>query len=441
MLDDQSNRTEAQPANSSDSASKSDTAKKSDDSKDDNSGDTQATNNAAGGADSENGAVSANPAGDAGTAAAPDAAKGPAAKRAGKAAVGGAKTTPSGDAAASNENAVNASVEVDPSAAAEQGVTPVDEKQGGDGKSKAQKAATTAKPTDGSESAVLTVAACSAAPAASAPETPAELTVSQQASKTGDGSHPTDAITGKATAKSTLRAEDSIQPGKTDKQAAKQSATVAAGPADASSPSTDATPDAVASADADVAPVEHPAAKGDLATFAQQLTDATAQKTNDVQKITTAQPAAPPAPTVADFAAANHAQIVSSVHTQLLPNGGSMQIRLDPPDLGAMQITVHMRDGVMSAEFQASNDQTAKLLSHSLGDLKTQLETQGVTVEKLHVTAAPRESRGGSNGSDARKHREQAPSDDQRREQQRKEMLRRMWSKLAKGDAPLDMVA
>ena len=29
-----------------------------------------------------------------------------------------------------------------------------------------------------------------------------------------------------------------------------------------------------------------------------------------------------------------------------------MRIRLDPPDLGAVQITVRMRDGVMSAEFK-----------------------------------------------------------------------------------------
>ena len=118
-----------------------------------------------------------------------------------------------------------------------------------------------------------------------------------------------------------------------------------------------------------------------------------------------------------------------------------MRLRLDPPDLGAMQVTVRMRDGVMSAEFQTSNDQAAKLLSHSLGDLKTQLETQGVSVDKLHVTLSPQESRGAAGDSESRQQREQSPTDEQRREQQRKEMLRRMWSKLAKGDKPLDMVA
>jgi hypothetical protein len=73
--------------------------------------------------------------------------------------------------------------------------------------------------------------------------------------------------------------------------------------------------------------------------------------------------------------------------------------------------------------------------------LKTQLETQGVSVEKLHVTSTPRETRNGGSGSGSRQEREQTPSEEQKREQQRKEMIRRMWAKLAKGPVPLDMVA
>ena len=52
------------------------------------------------------------------------------------------------------------------------------------------------------------------------------------------------------------------------------------------------------------------------------------------------------------FAEANHPTLISGIHGQLLPSGGNMQLRLDPPELGALHVSVQMRDGVMSAEFQ-----------------------------------------------------------------------------------------
>jgi flagellar hook-length control protein FliK len=151
---------------------------------------------------------------------------------------------------------------------------------------------------------------------------------------------------------------------------------------------------------------------------------------------------APPEPTPdARFADVNNPKIVTGLRGQLLPNGGSMQLRLDPPELGDLQISVHMRDGIMTAAFQTSNDQATRLLSHSLGNLKSMLEAQGVNVDKLHVQQAPR-----SNTADARDSRDggRQPAPEQRqsdrREQQRKELIQKMWDKLA-GKAPVDVVA
>ena len=109
--------------------------------------------------------------------------------------------------------------------------------------------------------------------------------------------------------------------------------------------------------------------------------------------------AAPQAP-AAQFADANQPSIVSTIHGSLLPNGGTMNITLNPPDLGAMQITVRMENGVMSASFQTSNDQATRLLTPSLSQLKTALETQGVSVDRLHVhqTSQFRKSSGGKAG-------------------------------------------
>jgi flagellar hook-length control protein FliK len=150
--------------------------------------------------------------------------------------------------------------------------------------------------------------------------------------------------------------------------------------------------------------------------------------------------AAAPSPQAA-FVQENQPKIISSIQGQLLPNGGTMQIRLDPPELGALQVTVNMRNGVMSASFETSSDHATKLLSHSLGQLKSGLEATGVTVEKLQVAQAPKQD--APSDSDSESDSKQAPQEQQQQaqqDQQRREMVQRMWRKLAGGD-PLDLVA
>ena len=150
-------------------------------------------------------------------------------------------------------------------------------------------------------------------------------------------------------------------------------------------------------------------------------------------------PAAPAPVTAQSFAEVNHPKIVTSVRGELLPTGGTMQIRLDPPELGALQVLVHMRDGAMTASFQTTNDDATRLLSHSLGQLKQVLESQGVSVDKLHVQQAPRDQQ---TGNDDQRQQQHAREDETaRHEQQRKEMLRRMWRRLSGNPDPLDLVA
>jgi flagellar hook-length control protein FliK len=156
-------------------------------------------------------------------------------------------------------------------------------------------------------------------------------------------------------------------------------------------------------------------------------------------------PAADALPPEVRFASANHENIVTSMRADLLPNGGSMHIRLDPPQLGALQVTVQIRDGQITASFETSSDEATRLLGHSLNQLKTVLETQGVTVDKLQVTQAPREARATSQSHDdgGRDRGGQSPEQEQsaRQEQQRRHMLQRMWRRLAGGGDPLDLTA
>ena len=128
----------------------------------------------------------------------------------------------------------------------------------------------------------------------------------------------------------------------------------------------------------------------------------------------------------------------------MLPDGGTMQIRLDPPELGAMHVTVTMDGGVLSASFQTSSDQATRLLSHTLGQLKSALESQGVSVEHLQVqqSAKPRESaNSGGNREDGGNQQAMADQRSSQQENQRREAVRRMWARLSGGRDPLDMVA
>lgn len=181
----------------------------------------------------------------------------------------------------------------------------------------------------------------------------------------------------------------------------------------------------------------HGPAEGDTGVQPAALTSS--QPAPKVSQAVGPQPASPPPPEVR-FAEANHPTIVSSVKSELLPNGGSMLLRLDPPDLGPMRLVVRMEDGMMSASFETSNARATGLLSHTLGELKQALESAGVGIDRLQVKQGSADRF--SDGADPQQ-RQPSSHDEQpsaRHEQQRREMLNRMWRKLTGGADPLDIL-
>jgi flagellar hook-length control protein FliK len=154
---------------------------------------------------------------------------------------------------------------------------------------------------------------------------------------------------------------------------------------------------------------------------------------------------APPPAREAAFATANHQQIVMGIRGQLLPDGGTMHIRLAPPELGELHVSVEVSQGTIAAAFATSNDQATRLLTHSLGQLKDALETTGITVGRLQVAQVSAKSSGeGSQSASDRQSPDdnQTPDDNpaQARDQQRRELLRRMWQRVT-GRDDLDLVA
>ena len=222
----------------------------------------------------------------------------------------------------------------------------------------------------------------------------------------------------------------------------------AAGKTEAAKPGADTS----AAASTIVAKAAAPVATADMsspggANLTPDLTASAPQATAPAtaQTASASAPAAALAPE-ARFAEDNHANIVREMRSQLMPGGGTMRLRLDPPELGPLSVTVRLRNGVMEASFEASSEGAAKLLSHSLGALKTSLESQGVNVERLNVQQVPKDqpaqNDGGRDGQQQRDgERDLQQEQSARQEQQRREMIRRMWRRLSGAQDPLDMVA
>lgn len=143
------------------------------------------------------------------------------------------------------------------------------------------------------------------------------------------------------------------------------------------------------------------------------------------------------------FLEQNVDRIVTSIKSDLTPNGGTMKIRLDPPNLGQLQIDVSVDDGTLTASFQTSNEEATRLLSHSMQQLKHSLEAAGVSVDRIQVrqtseSSSSNSTRSGDQDSSSQQHsREDHP---QRQEQQRRDFLQKMWEKIAFGQEPLDLV-
>jgi flagellar hook-length control protein FliK len=107
-----------------------------------------------------------------------------------------------------------------------------------------------------------------------------------------------------------------------------------------------------------------------------------------------------------------------------------------------VDVTVRMNNGVMSASFQTSTDEATRQLSRNLGQLKTALEQQGVTVARLHVEQGSGSSTSGDSSGKGKSNSDSPTQDStsQQNDQRRRESLSRMWSR-ASGLDDLDMVA
>jgi flagellar hook-length control protein FliK len=78
-------------------------------------------------------------------------------------------------------------------------------------------------------------------------------------------------------------------------------------------------------------------------------------------------------------------------------NGQQMQLHLNPPELGALQVDVALHDGMLSARIEAQTPAAQQILVDNISQLKESLTQQGVNFDRIDVHLAG--SHSGSGGS------------------------------------------
>ena len=86
------------------------------------------------------------------------------------------------------------------------------------------------------------------------------------------------------------------------------------------------------------------------------------------------------------------ARILRGLTATLNQRGGVLTMRLDPPDLGQLRIQMSIVKGIVTANFQVQTPQAQALLERSLATLRSALQGQGLTVERLTVQTTPQQT-------------------------------------------------
>lgn len=84
-------------------------------------------------------------------------------------------------------------------------------------------------------------------------------------------------------------------------------------------------------------------------------------------------------------------QIVSKAHTTLSDTVKSMEMELNPQSLGKMIMKVSETAGTVSAHITVQNENVKEALTNQMALLKTNLESQGMKVQEVTITANPHE--------------------------------------------------
>lgn len=103
-------------------------------------------------------------------------------------------------------------------------------------------------------------------------------------------------------------------------------------------------------------------------------------------------------------------QVIDSVKLMASRELTSMEVMLNPEHLGSVHITVTARNGIVSAQIAAQNEQVKTALENQMVTLREQFETQGLKVDAVEITVMAHSFEAGQNFGQSESERKQGES-------------------------------
>ena len=103
-------------------------------------------------------------------------------------------------------------------------------------------------------------------------------------------------------------------------------------------------------------------------------------------------------------------QVIDSVMLMASRELTSMEVMLNPEHLGSVHITVTARNGIVSAQIAAQNEQVKTALENQMVTLREQFESQGLKVDAVEITVMAHSFEAGQNFGQSESERKQGES-------------------------------
>lgn len=103
-------------------------------------------------------------------------------------------------------------------------------------------------------------------------------------------------------------------------------------------------------------------------------------------------------------------QVIDSVKLMASRELTSMEVMLNPEHLGSVHITVTARNGIVSAQIAAQNEQVKTALENQMVTLREQFESQGFKVDAVEITVMAHSFEAGQNFGQSESERKQGES-------------------------------
>ena len=103
-------------------------------------------------------------------------------------------------------------------------------------------------------------------------------------------------------------------------------------------------------------------------------------------------------------------QVIDSVKLMASRELTSMEVMLNPEHLGSVHITVTARNGIVSAQIAAQNEQVKTALENQMVTLREQFESQGLKVDAVEITVMAHSFEASQNFGQSESERKQGES-------------------------------